>query len=578
MSTRWQPVVAAALLTLGACGGGSTPSGPPTTTTTTNDSATVTESSIVAADEWVSATLPATVDARTALSDRAAVGAELERALVLALADASGLSDLLGTDVTTAVDELLAAETESVRAEWLRRGIDPLTAEAALQAGPTMAGPGASRAVESAAGTGGVLALVLSMTAAFEPVFMKSPDVSGHITDTVEVDTTSTRAGLTLTLDEHASVDLALCPDEAGLAEGTVTVEVDLAATGTRDGVPIDVRASGTFSISVEATADGNAHLVSADNHVTGTIVATAEGGDTTTWADVDGVGVPLTFDGEGDVSGGRPHGQAVGVAATIDQLAQAFIKSGGVLAVMHGKTAERFWTDGGCVMLEINGVPGSELGDSAEVQVTATHKIDLGPVDGTVTATAVDGTVSPESADVPARFRLTVDPGEEVATTDLEQRSCRGVARGQWSVDARSYRVAVGGENQLTLTGAKCDGPAGLWTLVFGGVVNDAGFEVTFSGTLVFEVAADLSATYSVDLSLDATNLPPELSAQLGISGGGSAVFVDDELAPRFDILDGDLAVAASGSGPGGVSVDGIVQQGPTGASSLPVKRAACG
>jgi hypothetical protein len=582
MSARWQSVAVAALVVLGACGGGSGESRAPEadpSTASAESTAGEERASTGLPPRAATAVIPAPagVDVIAALADRATLGAALERDLVGALVTASGLAAVLGPDTAAAVDDLLAAEDTAVRAEWATRGIDPAAAEAALRAEPVLPPPGAAHVLrESMAGAGGVLALVTSMIAAFEPVFMKKPDVSGHITDTVTVDATSTRDGLTLTLDERATVDLMLCPDEGGLAEGTVTVEVDLMATGTMKGEPTSLRASGTFSIATEVTANGDAHLANTDNHVTGTIVATADDGDTSTWADVDGLGVPLGFGEDGEVESGKPHGEAVGVEETIDQLIETFAKSGAVMAMMHGKSAETFWSDGGCVMLEVNAVPASEVGESAEVLVTATHKVDLGPVDGTVKATAGSGTVDPESAEVPATFRITVAPGDTFAYADFEQRSCRGVATGQGNVDARGYVVAVGGPNQVSLSGTKCEGPVGTWNLVFGGVVNDGGFEVTFSGFVNFEVAADLSATYVVDMRLDASNLPPALAAQLGISGGGTARFVDD-FEPRFDILDGDLAVAASGSGPG-VSINGIVQQGPTGASSLPVQRAACG
>ena len=52
--------------------------------------------------------------------------------------------------------------------------------------------------------------------------------------------------------------------------------------------------------------------------------------------------------------------------------------------------------------------------------------------------------------------------------------------------------------------------------------------------------------------------------------------MFVDDPDAPRIDLLDGELSTIAEGSGTG-VSIGGIVIEGPAGHASIPVTPSAC-
>jgi len=84
---------------------------------------------------------------------------------------------------------------------------------------------------------------------------------------------------------------------------------------------------------------------------------------------------------------------------------ADAFQLSGAVIALMHGKSGEYWWSGGNCVALEVNEQPDTASGESVDVLVvTAAHLIDRGPVEGTVRATASNGTVNPQEGDVPRR------------------------------------------------------------------------------------------------------------------------------------------------------------------------------
>jgi hypothetical protein len=103
--------------------------------------------------------------------------------------------------------------------------------------------------------------------------------------------------------------------------------------------------------------------------------------------------------------------------------------------------------------------------------------------------------------------------------------RSLRGIARTDLAAPARGYRVDLGAD--VTLTGEKCAGPVGPWLLTFAGSVSEDSFTISFDGTLTFQIDADLTGMYQVDLRGTAEDLPPILAAALTFTGGGSAVFV---------------------------------------------------
>ena len=153
-----------------------------------------------------------------------------------------------------------------------------------------------------------------------------------------------------------------------------------------------------------------------------------------------------------------------------------------------------------------------------------------------------------------------------------VEFRSLRGIATTDIEVDARGFHVELG--DTVTISGCKCDGYTGLWPLIFARTVSEEGASVVFDGTLGITVNADLSATYSLDVRNVAEGLPM-LTAELSFVGG-AAVFVDDPVAPRIDLLDGELSTMAEGSGTR-VSIGGIVIGGPAGHASIPVIPFAC-
>jgi hypothetical protein len=316
---------------------------------------------------------------------------------------------------------------------------------------------------------------------------------------------------------------------------------------------------------------------VSSDSSLTGTVVSSGTSGDTA-YGEAEGVGVSIGYDDEGSPrqDSVTTHGQvATSTDAIWQGISDTFVRVSGLLGVMHGTAASRYWQSGACIQLEAT-EPLADLtsAESAQFDVRAVHAIDGAEVAGTFEAKPINGTVEPAEAEAPATFTVTVAAGDADGWAEVTFRSLRGIGRTDLVVPARGYRVELGEE--VTLTGEKCGGPAGPWLLTFAGSVDADGMAVSFNGTLTLEINADLTGTYQVDLRGTADGLPPMLAAALTFTGGGSAVFVDDPEAPRIDLLDGELTATASGSGPD-MSIDGIVTQGPAGAASISVLRSAC-
>jgi hypothetical protein len=509
-------------------------------------------------------------------NNRLALSAEFDRAVVTALSEAAGITEQLGDGADVVLAALLESMTAAVNAEWRTRGIDPAAAEAALSAPPPPVASMRAGGV-GGAGTAGSLALITSMTSVFEPVFSQKPDpTTGHIADrvTLQASVPASSGPLTITLDQTADVDLNMCPDGNGLAEGVVTIDADLMATGTIDGETVSLRASATYSINTAVQSSAQAGLASSGGWLTGTIVSSGSDGDTA-HLDSDGIGgtVPYGENGKADNSGITTSGSTSGTASTIDDLSNVFLKVAMVLGVVHGQSALSYWSSGSCVRLEAVEPLAPLVGEATNIDVRAIHQIDAADVTGTLTVTPATGTFDPLQADAPATIRVTPDEGAATAVAKVEFRSLRGFATTDIEVDARGFHVALG--DTITISGDKCDGYVGLWPLVFAGTVSEQGMSIVFDGTLDITVNADLSATYTIDVRGVAEGFPM-LTASLSFVGGGAAVFVDDSDAPRIDLLDGELATIAEGSGPG-ASISGVIIEGPAGYASIPVTPSAC-
>ncbi len=571
--------VATAALVLAACGGGTTKddrsSGQPDdqqsqdrSGSESSDPGSPDVASLIEAEANPVELLISTLDDRLATAD------QLDRSLVESLAEAAGITTVLGDGAASAIDDVLSAQAAAVEAEWRLRDIDPDAARAAL-GGPAPAVVG-FRSVD--AGIGGVMALTTTMMSAFEPIFSRRPDPStGRLVDQVHVAATiPPRAGpLTITLDESVDIDLGFCPSADGFADGTVTIDATMSATGVVDGEPVDLRASAIYTITIDVRSTANGQLAGTDASLTGTVVSSNAEGDAA-YADAEGLGVSMPFDGDGEPATDQVqgHGTTQGTESTIDAFSEVLLKVTALLGYAHARSAQSYWSSGGCIRLESHEPLAPLVGEYAEIEVRAVHAVDATPVVGTLSATPLEGEVDPTTGQAPATFRITVTEGEPVARSSVEFRSFRGIATTDLTLDARGFRVSLG--DVLKLTGEKCDGQVGVWNLAFGGSVEESGMVIHFSGPLVVTVAADLSATYHIDMKGTVEGLPAQLSAALNFVGDGRAVFVDDPDAPRIDLLDGDLATVASGSGPD-LSISGVVTQGPAGQASIMLTRAAC-
>ena len=571
-STRRGSLAVAVLViaaTFGAACGGTQPTDPNDVESSSTETATN--------DEALGELTPEQFSAEW--NDRLELSAEFDRAVVTALAEAAGITELLGGDAEASVSALLESSTAAIHAEWRMRGIDPAAAEAALSAPPPAVSSFRARdaASASSAGSAGSLALVTSMMSVFEPIFSQAPDpATGHITDRVSLQASApaSSGSLTITLDQTADVDLNMCPDASGLAEGVVTIDADMMATGTVDGEAVSLRAAATYTITTEVQSDAHAGLASAGGSLTGTIVSSGTDGDTT-HADADGIGatVPYGEDGDPVASGIEGHGSTSGTASTIDDLSNAFMRAATILGVVHGQSALSHWSSGSCIRLEAVEPIAPLVGEATDIDVRAVHQIDGADVSGTLTVTPTQGTFDPLEGDAPATIHVIPDEGAAKAVADVQLRSLRGIATTVIDVDARGFHVALG--DTLTISGDKCDGYVGLWPLIFAGTVSEQGVSIVFTGTLDITVNADLSATYTIDVRGEAEGLPM-VTAALSFVGGGAAQFIDDPDAPRIDFLDGELATVAQGSGPG-VSISGVITEGPAGRGAIPVTRSAC-
>ena len=142
--------------------------------------------------------------------------------------------------------------------------------------------------------------------------------MTGHITDraTLQASVPASAGPLTITLDQTADVDLNMCPDGSGLAEGVITTVADMMATGT----------------IVSSGSDGD--VAHADSNGIGAKVLCGKNGD------------PIT-------SGIEGHESTSGTASPIDDLSNTFMKATTILAVVHGQSALTYWSSGSSVRLE---------------------------------------------------------------------------------------------------------------------------------------------------------------------------------------------------------------------------------
>lgn len=138
-----------------------------------------------------------------------------------------------------------------------------------------------------------------------------------------------------------------------------------------------------------------------------------------------------------------------------------------GWIALSLERAAQKGWTDGRCIQLNVSysaGPSGLDPDDEVSMTVSPIAKSDGTPADGTVTASLTSGakSVSPEGQKVKADATFTYTAPSERdkdGTVHLEARSKRGVGILDVTLDTRAKAYLIeGGGGDLGFSGQACD------------------------------------------------------------------------------------------------------------------------
>ena len=343
------------------------------------------------------------------------------------------------------------------------------------------------------------------------------------------------------------------CPDAGGVAEGTYTFETKhelndvSAAEASRSGAGRSVNAP--FRL-----IDGeNAHLV----QIEAALDMTADGrgpgspsgpGPTEPfdWGATQAVQIVMPVSGSTTVTGtgssvtGTGGERSSGAMLVSSAMAQLFLSE-------VAKEAERFWRSGECVEITTNEESRDvEPSEEVEIVAEALGKFDHEEIQAPIKASfngkeSLDPDTEPQ--DPPASFTFKAGAEkDDKGTIDFEQVGRRGIGKKQlvFTVGASDYRVssaqtAIGG-----ISGTKCDGLAGPWTLQWHGQGATAASSTTFTlpeggGT----------APAHTDLVLDFG----QAKSVYSLDGSASASVRDDGTAVlNFLLGSGKVTVSAQG------------------------------
>ena len=488
--------------------------------------------------------------------------------LIRGLAEASGIAGVLGEQAGTVIDGMIRAEHAAARDEMVRRGLDATTPAAA-------AGPFRVAEQLDKDAVGGLALMVIARTAGTQ-LGIAEPDERGHVEARIDIAPSSDQGGIATRIDESILLDGWRCPDPAGVAAATISVEMSLSATTTVDGTVTTYVAQASFAMDITAEAAEDATAKAASFAITGQLTATTAGSVALLEASGAGLRVGIRG-GEPIETGVTVHGEATVGGGFTDAAWKTLDRVGLLLAVMQAKFGERHWTSGRCIELQASPPEPriARAGESLDVDVKAVSLRDQADIDGALTVTPVRGTTSPANARTPATLRITVAQGHADASAGLEVRSVRGIGRTTVDVLARGLKVDIGKPGGMTIRGEKCDGPVGTWHLKVGGSSTSDGFTVGFGGAIDVVIHDTLAGTYTVRIKVTADSLPPQIAGRLGLSGHGHVRYLSDEDLLTFE--DGTMAARATASGPG-LGLDGTFTRSGAGLPSFAVTPAACG
>ena len=130
--------------------------------------------------------------------------------------------------------------------------------------------------------------------------------------------------------------------------------------------------------------------------------------------------------------------------------------------------------------------------------------------------------------------------------------------------------------KNGFHVSGTKCDGPEGAWHLDVGGATATGGMSIGYSGGIDFTIDESLGGSFVLDIGVAASGLPPSVTAGLSASGSGDVeVRIEGDKA-TIEFLNVKMKGTAGGSA-GGMSLNQVLDPGPSGGDALPMVAMDC-
>ncbi len=528
---------------------------------------------VLSQDQWVGAAGQADAGMLGTIFELAGIDDELGADAAKLLAATSDATRAAAAPVLTAAPAATpvpSIPTGTVRPATVERGRQPSLHPAALGQQPPVSMP-------LTGGTAyGVASAMLGFMGSVD--LIKRPGAvtmdRGRMKGTVKIDVppvsitkwTMTRMSLSLT------IDLLVCPDANGAADGTIELHTDLEVTG--GAVPITGKAD--LAASVSLAADDEAFLAYLDPELNGDI----SGAHGATKESVHLAGIGVTMNGRGkqvSVSNVRGQMQATNIQPhNFQPLQSAIVGLVGIVGALAGYVAEDHWRSGKCI--ELSASPASPhvmaAGSSVSLEVRGKSSVDGADVHGKVEAekSAGEGTVDPSKQPLPDPGPFTVTPATNGSSIDVavSLTSKRGLGVGTWRGTLPGYKVDVN-LSGMAIKGEKCDGVEGDWRLVVGGGGTGAGMSIQLSGTIDVHLGSDGTGTYAVHIAVSGAGLPAGVTAGLGVDGQGKARLDGSSSSPALELLDGVMSGTASGAG-GGASLTSGLPKSAAGTTAIPV------
>jgi hypothetical protein len=289
--------------------------------------------------------------------------------------------------------------------------------------------------------------------------------------------------------------DVNACPDENGVAEGTYTFETKHELNDV-SGAQAARSGSGRAVNAPFRLIDGpNAHLVQIearlDMQADGRGPGSPAGPGPTTafdWGAKQQVQVVMPATGSTSATGtgltvtGTGGERAAGAMLLSSAMAQLFL---GQVA----REAETFWRSGECITVETTEESRTvSPGETVEFDATAKGRFDgqeiVAPISGSFSGVdSLDPADSPQ--DPPATLTFTAgDEIDDKGIINLEQVGVRGIGKKtlEFTVGPIDYRWDQTAPGLGGLSGMKCDGKEGLWTVNLAGPGGNGSYTFTLT------------------------------------------------------------------------------------------------